>query len=413
MNVGQLDELIEKLPRRARPGRQKKPKFLAVDFFCGAGGTTRGLIDAGGYVIAGIDKDRASMETFVSNNGNEALDRGYAKFLEFDIFPATDKYPTGQQHEIKAKLDELIPPIRDKAPDIPLLFAICAPCQPFTTVARAKMTKEREAVRLMDRGLLTEAAKFVEAYRPEVVLSENVAGISDPKYGGIWTEFERRLQAIGYKTGTRVVCASKFGIPQSRRRSILIAVRSDRIADQNLQAINVPTEDEAVETVTVGEALSSFPKIDAGEIHDSIANHRAANLSDLNKQRLICSIPGGSNRDLKKTKFGDLTLKCHQNVSEKFEKNCFGDTYSRMHPDRVSPTITTKCYSITNGRFGHFDTDQVRAISMREAATLQSFPSEYIFYPDNKLQPVAKMIGNAVPPKLAEYFSKYSIGLLE
>jgi DNA (cytosine-5)-methyltransferase 1 len=80
-----------------------------------------------------------------------------------------------------------------------------------------------------------------------------------------------------------------------------------------------------------------------------------------------------------------------------------------MRPDRPSPTITTKCHSITNGRFGHFDKAQVRGISLREAAALQSFPDDYIFYPLNQLEPVARMVGNAVPPKLANFFATYLV----
>lgn len=86
---------------------------------------------------------------------------------------------------------------------------------------------------------------------------------------------------------------------------------------------------------------------------------------------------------------------------------CFGDVYTRMHPDRPSPTITTKCHSISNGRFGHYDTRQVRAITPREAAILQSFPEDYVFFPTDQLEPVARMIGNAVPPRLASFYAAY------
>src|ERR1035438_6181342 len=104
---------------------------------------------------------------------------------------------------------------------------------------------------------------------------------------------------------------------------------------------------------------------------------------------------------------GDLTLDCHRKVNARLRDQCFGDVYTRMSPDRPSPTITTKCHSISNGRFGHYDVKQVRGISLREAAILQSFPSNYVFYPLDQNGPVASMIGNAVPPKLAVYFSRY------
>ena len=112
---------------------------------------------------------------------------------------------------------------------------------------------------------------------------------------------------------------------------------------------------------------------------------------------------------MKNTEFGDLTLECHKRVIKKFGHRGFGDVYTRMRPDRPAPTITTKCHSISNGRFGHFDMTQLRGISLREAAALQSFPDNYVFYPTNQLEPVARMIGNAVPPKLARFFADYLV----
>ncbi len=107
------------------------PKFFAVDFYCGAGGTTRGLLDAGGYVIAGIDKDEGCHDTYVLNNPNEKLDGDDPAFLALDTFPASEDYPSGKQHEVWHRLERLILMYRNEAPGIPLLFAICAPCQSF------------------------------------------------------------------------------------------------------------------------------------------------------------------------------------------------------------------------------------------------------------------------------------------
>lgn len=113
------------------------------------------------------------------------------------------------------------------------------------------------------------------------------------------------------------------------------------------------------------------------------------------------------NAYLEATDYGDLSLRCHQDVARKFRTRCFTDVYTRMRPDRPSPTITTRCHSLSNGRFGHYDVSQVRALSLREAAILQSFPEDYVFYPDDEVEPVARMIGNAVPPKLAGFFADY------
>lgn len=400
------------MAKTAKPGKIKKPRFLAVDFFCGAGGTTRGLIDAGGYVIAGIDKDEGCRTTFVNNNKNKTLDRLKPIYLWYDVFPKTTRYSAGQQDELFDVLEELIPLYRRKAKNVPLLFAICAPCQPFTSLSRKELTDERKAGRRRDRNLLNEACVFVERFQPELVLSENVQGIGDPKYGGVWENFRVRLESLGYATGTKVVCTSRFGIPQFRRRSILLAakrnvIKAERFADLMDGELLVPESDPDSLMISVRQAIGHLPPIKAGEQHPEIPNHRTRGLSDLNYRRLAAAKPGESNAYMEDTPHGDLSLDCHRKVNKRLGGRCFTDVYTRMRPDRPSPTITTKCHSISNGRFGHYDTKQVRGISLREAATLQSFPDNYVFYPLDQNTPVAAMIGNAVPPKLAEFFSRY------
>lgn len=395
----------------------KRPAFLAVDFFCGAGGTTRGLIDAGGYVLAGIDKEGFCRKTFVENNLNRSWDEKPPVYLQRDIFPADETYPVGEHAELQADLEMLIPPFRRKLPGVPLLFAICAPCQPFTTLSRKEMSDVRVAKRDKDRNLLKEAARFVQQFRPEMVLSENVAGIKDARYGGIWEEFRSELERLGYATGTRVVCTSRFGVPQYRKRSILVAVlkqkvRQECLADFLAAELVVPESDPASPIMTVEQAIGHLPPIIAGQQHDAIPNHRARALSDLNQKRLSSAKPGESNAYMENTIHGDLSLECHRKVNARLQDRCFSDVYTRMRPDRPSPTITTKCHSISNGRFGHYDMDQVRGISLREAARLQSFDDDYVFHPVNMIDPVARMIGNAVPPKLARYFATFLVNSL-
>lgn len=393
------------------------PRFLAVDFFCGAGGTTRGLIDAGGYVIAGIDKDARCEKTFVENNINLCLDRCPTLFLKYDVFCKTCSYPAGQQDELFQKLDELIPYYWKKAPRVPLLFAICAPCQPFTRLSRKKMSQKRQDGRTRDMNLLREACRFVGEYHPELVLSENVAGIHEEKYGGVWEAFRRQLEKLGYVTGSKVVCTSRFGVPQFRKRSILMAirkdlVRSERFADLLGRELLVPEGDPNAAVLSVADAIGYLPPIGAGQAHPVIPNHRTRALSDINYKRLSSAKPGQSNAYMQDTEFGDLTLACHRKVNKKLQTRCFNDVYTRMRPDFPSPTITTKCHSISNGRFGHYDVNQVRGLSLREAAILQSFPNEYVFHPDDEIEPVARMIGNAVPPKLAAFFAGYLVNSL-
>jgi DNA (cytosine-5)-methyltransferase 1 len=387
-------------------------QFLAVDFFCGAGGTTRGLIDAGGYVIAGIDKDTRCKSTYTGNNANVTIDSQPPHFLEHDIFPKTRTHLDGQQALLMKELDILIPYYRSKAASVPLMFAICAPCQPFTKLSRKELSDKRKAGRKRDKNLLSEASKFVAKYKPELVLSENVSGIKDPKFGGVWDNFRAELKTLGYLTGTKVVCTSRFGIPQFRKRSILIAVRKDvalseRLADLLGSELLVPESDPSVMMVSVREAIGHMPAIAAGHAHPTIPNHRTRTLSDTNLKRLASALPGESNAYMADTKFGDLSLDCHNKVNKRLKTRCFSDVYTRMHPDRPSPTITTKCHSISNGRYGHYDTKQLRGMSLREAAILQSFPEDYVFYPTEQIESVARMIGNAVPPKLAAFYASY------
>ncbi len=289
-----------------------EPAFLAVDFFCGAGGTTRGLIGAGGYVMAGIDKASGCRETYVENNVNAFIDYSTPRYLDYDIFPATKTY----------------------------------------------------------------------------------------------------------LTGSKVVCTSRFGIAQFRKRSILLAVRrelvkSERLADLIGSELLVPEADPDTVMVSVREAIDHLPPIGAGETHATVPNHRTRTLSALNLQRLASAAPGQSNAYMENTEFGDLSLDCHRKVNRRLKVRCFSDVYTRMHPDRPSPTITTKCHSISNGRFGHYNTAQVRGISLREAAILQSFPEDYVFHPTDQIEPIASMIGNAVPPKLAAFFADYLVKSIE
>ena len=194
--------------------------------FCCAGGTTRGLIDAHGYVIAGLDKQESCRKTYVTNNGNETGDRGYPDFLAFDLFPTTEDHPTGQQSKAFSQLDGLIGEHCARFPEVPLLFAICAPCQPFTGLGKAELSEGRVAERLRDRELLAHACRFVDRYVPDMVLSENVLGITDPRYAGVWEDFANRLRDMNYNVTTLRVCTSVFGIPQYRKRSILAGIRT-------------------------------------------------------------------------------------------------------------------------------------------------------------------------------------------
>jgi DNA (cytosine-5)-methyltransferase 1 len=177
--------------------------------------------------------------------------------------------------------------------------------------------------------------------------------------------------------------------------------------------LKIPLSSIAGAPVSVEKAISHLPPIDAGEQHPEIPNHRARTLNDTNLKRIASAKPGQNNSYLSSTPYGDLSLLCHRRVKRKLKTACFTDVYTRMRPDRPAPTITTKCHSISNGRFGHYDTTQNRGISLREAAALQSFRDDYVFYPKDGVCTVARMIGNAVPPLLAKSFADFSLTLLD
>jgi DNA (cytosine-5)-methyltransferase 1 len=391
------------LPRSNDPA----PAFLAVDFFCGAGGTTRGLIDAGGYVAAGVDKVDHCKETFERNNVN--LDGEQSRYLMRDIFRKSDSYEDGEQHILMDEIDGVLAPLKARYPGVPTLFAICAPCQPFTQLARNQLTDERSEGRQRDRDLLTQTIDFVDRFHPEMILSENVAGIQNPKYGGAWETFTKSLEDRGYIVGSRVVDTVKFGIPQSRKRSIMLAVHRDLYNGSNAietatgTKLVVPESDGKGVVKTVWETIGHFPPLKAGESHASIPNHACSNVSALNRRRLEALQPGQPNLVYAGT---DLELACHTRLrsGDKNSRTGFSDSYTRMPLDKPAPTITTKCFSFSNGRYGHPDVNQVRALSVREAAALQTFPDDYRFYA-NSIQKASRMVGNAVPPLLSTYFA--------
>ena len=389
-----------------------KPKFLAVDFYCGAGGTTRGLLDADGYVIAGIDKDDDCRITYARNNRNETLDGKYPKFLALDMFPSSSDYPQGQQGEVWDALKELIPEYKKKAPGVPLLFAICAPCQSFTKFVQRNMGKERAEDRNRSKNLLAQTVAFIEKFKPEMVISENVASIENGQYKDIWTGFQNDLRGLGYAVGSGKVCASKFGVPQRRRRSVIIAFKSEQAADSAFDP-KVPDSNPDAQEMSVVKAIGKLPKLQAGEAHKEDPNHVCRNLIDINRQRLMSVKPGESNFGFAKIPYknGNLSLECHRKLEAKGKgQRGFGDVYTRMRPDRPSPTITTRFLSISNGRFGHYDTEQVRGLSLREGAALQSFTDGYKFY-GKGMDTIARMIGNAVPPKLSKYMAEWLLEL--
>ena len=326
-----------------------KDKLRAVDFFCGGGGLTHGLKAAEIDVLAGIDNDASCKATFERNNGGTV-------FLEKDI---TKYSPEDLEQDLKIGRD-----------DDHMIFAGCAPCQFWSIIQTIREKSEKT------KDLVLDFQKFVEYFRPGFVMVENVPGISS-KRGSPMGEFISDLESMKYKVKHDVIDMSLFGVPQRRKRFTLLASRVS----------NITLPERSGEKKTVRDVLgveNGFPKIKAGTKDKTKFLHTSAGLSDRNLERLqMTRKDGGDRSDWRKTH----QLPCYASDEKKFY-----DTYGRMWWDRPAPTVTTKFFSVSNGRFAHPEED--RGMSLREGATLQTFPQDYEFAGTSMAQ-IAKMIGNA------------------
>jgi DNA (cytosine-5)-methyltransferase 1 len=336
-------------------------RIEAIDLFCGAGGLTRGLLDAGVKVVAGFDTDANCEHAYEKNN------RG-AKFHCRNVAGVTG-----------AELNRLW------SPGAIRMLAGCAPCQPFSTASHSKRVEGDPDPRY---PLLEHFARLVRTCKPELVTMENVPSVR--KYAP-FLEFIQTLETLGYAIWFRSVPCVEFGVPQVRRRLVLTASR--------LGEAPVLSRINDSKVITVAEALAGLRKLDAGERDPRDPIHLARSLTPLNLCRIQHSKPGGTWQDWP----AELRSACHTKSSGA----SFASVYARMRPDRPAPTMTTQFYNFGTGRFGH--PTENRAITPREAAILQSFPRGYEFVAPGKAAHMAvlgRMIGNAVPPKLGEAIGK-------
>jgi len=340
-------------------GGGKTKIFRAIDFFCGAGGMTFGLTLAGIKVVAGIDIDEECKDTYETNNLE-------SKFIHSDIKELTIK-------QLK-KLDI-------ERNDGSMIFAGCSPCQYWTQI---HTEKERS---LETKHLLEDFQKFVSFFMPGFIVVENVRGILINKDESKLTEFLHFLQKNNYGVHYDIIDAMHYGVPQKRKRFLLVASRVDK-------EIKLPKADKG-NGLTVKDFIgvdNGFASIGAGHVDKSDFLHMTAGLSEKNIKRLKLTPHDGGTRLAWKD---DLELQIH---AYKDKDSTYKDTYGRMFWDKPAPTITTKFHSISNGRFAHPDED--RGISLREGATLQTFPKTYVFK-GSGIGSMARQIGNAVPPELA------------
>lgn len=337
----------------------KMRQFCAIDFFCGGGGMTHGLTQAGVNVIAGIDFDIDAKQTYEFNNPNSRFVYSDIQELEISFFE--------KQMGVRTFDDNMI-------------FVGCSPCQFYSIINTDKNSS------LKSKDLLKRFSDFIEYYRPGYVLVENVPGIETNKQS-VLPFFLKKLRQLGYRFKKEVVNMSEYGVPQSRRRFSLMATRLEGIE------LRFPTKDTKIKVLKdVLGAHNGFPKVDAGHIDETPFNHTVAGLTPKTLERIRKTKHNGGSR-FDWADDPNLQLKCFIG-----RENSFKDTFGRMSWDKPSPTITTKFFSVSNGRFVHPDED--RAISLREGATIQTFPKSYVFK-TKSMAATAKLIGNAVPCEFA------------
>lgn len=348
--------------------------MIAVDFFCGAGGLTKGFRDAGIDVRLGVDKDPSFKKTYEENNSA-------AVFWGMSI----------ENVKGDAVWECLSPKDEDK-----IVVAACAPCQPFSTQNKKSILKGYDDER---KDLLSKMLRVVKDFKrlPDYFFIENVPGFKKSDCFS-YRHLKRFLARNHYAVGEGVVDAACYGVPQHRKRFILIAKKMSKAQSTiPLPLPDITNGPGKKDFITVGETIKNLTPLKAGQCSRKDPNHRTRRLSPLNLKR-ISLIPknGGSRRDLP----ADLVLECHKKAKGHI------DVYGRMRNIAPAPTLTCKCVSLSNGRYGH--PTQNRAISVREAALLQTFPPDYIFY-GTGIDSEAKQVGNAVPVKLAEAFGKHLI----
>jgi len=340
--------------------------FAVVDLFCGIGGLTHGFIMECFTVSAGVDFDNTCGYAYRKNNNT--------KFFYKDITKLTAE-----------ELDGLFPENRRK------ILVGCAPCQPFSIFNHKNNNNAEKQAEDTKWKLLYSFSDLIEAIQPEIVSMENVPQLRTFNGGKVFDDFVNRLKMNNYKVSFDIYNAQDYGVPQRRKRLILLASKHSKFE------LIPPTHKD--NNVTVRQSIGHLPKIEDGEHCGNDYLHFARKFEDLSKKRIKATPEGGGWQDWDKS----LLLKCHKKKGGQMYKSVYG----RMSWNDVAPTITTYCIGLNNGRFGHPEQD--RAISLREAAILQSFPEDYDFIdPETtfNMQNLARHIGNAVPVGLGQAIAK-------
>ena len=338
--------LMDTIPVRSWP--------TAVDLFCGCGGVTEGLKKSHFRVVAAVDNDPVACQTYRLNHPRVQL-------LAQDVNDV-DVAQIRREQLGGRDLD---------------LLVVCAPCQPFSRQNRQKSRDQRA-------DLILASTRFARVLRPRLIFFENVPGLTGERFSAILEKLHSNLRMCGYTlTEPHDIDAADYGVPQRRHRCVMLARRKAEPPALPL-ALTPPGN-----RVTVRTAFSGLRRLQSGEAHPRDTLHFSRNHLPIAIERLQC-IPkdGGSRSALPKR----LRLSCH------VDNRAYSDVYGRMAWSDVAPTLTTGCTDVTRGRFAHPEDN--RAITLREAARLQTFPDAYRFW--GNASQIATQIGNAVPVRLIE-----------
>lgn len=328
---------------------QPMRNFTAIDLFCGCGAVTQGLKGIFEVIVA-VDNNPYASESYRVNHPE-------VNFFEEDI--------------TQLDISKILQVVGNQNID---LMVVCAPCQPFSSQNQTKNTDERV-------NLILQACRFAKVLKPRLIFFENVKGIIASKHSSITRKLKIDLKKLGYNhwLGPLSIDAADYGVPQRRKRWIMIVSREKKA----LPTLPNPTSPEG-KRIKVEDAIGDLPPLASGERSDNDPLHFARKHKPIALRRFAhIKKDGGSRFDLPP----NLVLDCHKGHKG------HPDVYGRMAWNDVAPTLTTGCTDVTRGRFLHPRDD--RAITLREATRLQTFPDYYQY--DGCPQEIARQIGNAVP----------------
>lgn len=341
-----------------------KRKLKIIDLFSGSGGSALGFSEAGYEIKVAVDIDKKASESFKLNFPKATVFNKDVTSISSDALMKAAEAENG---------DEVV-------------IIACPPCQGFSTARR-----KSEGFNDNRNTLIYQFVRILEEIRPFAFVMENVPGLANGIGKPMFLDILQKIKDLGYQTVHGVVDTADYGVPQRRKRLVLLGTNDHKIRltfpIQTNQNPDLPGRYLAP-WITVREAISDLPPINAGERLDSDPMHVSSNLADINMQRMKNTPHDGGDR---LSWPEELVLECHKNVRG------YKDVYGRMKWESPSPTITGGCAMISKGRFGHPEQD--RAISLREAARLQTFPDSFIFA--GNVGEIAEQLGNAVPPLLA------------